>query len=222
MFIILLPTLCNSYSISLSIWWRFMHRGQKWMFGNWVFWRCWMFWCTCPWCWGCVWIMPLWIHWWWSEMLWYEYVSAIIVFATAMNIVNAAIQILMNAQWTISAHVTRCARTLLVAMLVVAILVTCLSVVPVNVRVSDKHSYYNNTITFIMHDSVLDIDECSDVDNNCQQQCNNTVGSYLCSCQSGFHLNADGATCSSKNHWIFSPVDIYTLEMPARLFSVCQ
>ena len=79
-------------------------------------------------------------------------------------------------------------------MLVFAILVTCLSVVPVNVRLSDKHNYYNNTITFMMHDSVLDIDECSGVDNNCQQQCNNTVG------RAGFHLNADGATCSSKNH----------------------
>ena len=96
---------------------------------------------------------------------------------------------------------TRCARILSVAMLVVAILVSCLSVAPVNVRVSYKHNYHN-TITFIMCDSVLDINECSGVDNKCQQQCSNTVGSYLCSCQSGFHLNTDGATCSSENHCV--------------------
>ena len=93
---------------------------------------------------------------------------------------------------------TRCAKTLPVAMLVVAILVTCLSVIPVNVRVSYKHNYYN-AITFTICGCLLDIDECSGVDNKCQQQCNNTMGSYVCSCQSGFHLNTDGTTCSSKN-----------------------
>ena len=41
----------------------------------------------------------------------------------------------------------------------------------------------------------LDIDECLSPDNGCEQICNNTVGSYVCSCMNGFTLNADGRTC---------------------------
>ena len=63
-------------------------------------------------------------------------------------------------------------------------------------------------LSYIIHGFLLDINECSGVDNTCQQQCNNTEGSYLCSCQSGFHLNADGTTCSSKNYCVLSPVAI--------------
>ena len=39
-----------------------------------------------------------------------------------------------------------------------------------------------------------DIDECSGV-NDCQQQCNNTEGSYNCYCRDGFVLNSDGKNC---------------------------
>ena len=39
-----------------------------------------------------------------------------------------------------------------------------------------------------------DIDECNGV-NDCQQQCNNTAGSYLCSCLEGFTLESDGRNC---------------------------
>ena len=41
-----------------------------------------------------------------------------------------------------------------------------------------------------------DIDECELKElNDCQQHCTNTVGSFTCSCQEGFTLNADGRNC---------------------------
>ncbi|CAL1526080.1 unnamed protein product, partial [Lymnaea stagnalis] len=44
----------------------------------------------------------------------------------------------------------------------------------------------------------IDIDEC--VTNPCSQQCNNTIGSYQCSCYSGYRLsNFDGKTCIDIN-----------------------
>ena len=42
-----------------------------------------------------------------------------------------------------------------------------------------------------------DIDECGDPFlNNCDHVCNNTVGSYQCSCNAGYHLNGIG--CEGK------------------------
>lgn len=41
----------------------------------------------------------------------------------------------------------------------------------------------------------LDIDEC-EVGGVCSQKCNNSIGSYTCSCFSGYQLNDDKTTCS--------------------------
>ena len=44
-----------------------------------------------------------------------------------------------------------------------------------------------------------DFDECANsTTHNCQQVCVNTVGSYSCSCHSGYEFNSDGKTCSGK------------------------
>ena len=40
----------------------------------------------------------------------------------------------------------------------------------------------------------VDINEC--IDSDCEQMCNNTVGSYTCSCNNGYSLNSDGRNCS--------------------------
>ena len=40
-----------------------------------------------------------------------------------------------------------------------------------------------------------DIDECQLGTDNCTQQCNNTDGSYLCSCNGGFILDNDSYSC---------------------------
>lgn len=41
----------------------------------------------------------------------------------------------------------------------------------------------------------LDIDECTETDRLCQQNCANTWGSYQCSCNAGFTLSADNRSC---------------------------
>ncbi|XP_078585335.1 uncharacterized protein LOC144867284 isoform X7 [Branchiostoma floridae x Branchiostoma japonicum] len=43
--------------------------------------------------------------------------------------------------------------------------------------------------------SSLDIDECATGNGGCSQNCNNTVGSFACSCHDGYSLNSDGASC---------------------------
>ena len=40
-----------------------------------------------------------------------------------------------------------------------------------------------------------DINECDQV-NDCHQECQNTVGSFVCSCIEGFILAEDGKNCT--------------------------
>ena len=44
----------------------------------------------------------------------------------------------------------------------------------------------------------LDSDECMLGTSNCTQLCSNTIGSYLCSCNTGYTLGADNVTCNGK------------------------
>ena len=41
-----------------------------------------------------------------------------------------------------------------------------------------------------------DIDECNEGIDRCEQNCHNSVGSYACSCNSGYHLDGNGVTCN--------------------------
>ena len=43
-----------------------------------------------------------------------------------------------------------------------------------------------------------DINECNSNKGNCQQSCHNSVGSYRCTCGSGYSLMADGRSCAGK------------------------
>ena len=45
---------------------------------------------------------------------------------------------------------------------------------------------------------LLDIDECAEGIDSCDQTCTNTLGSYLCSCGSGYRLASNGRTCNGK------------------------
>ena len=45
---------------------------------------------------------------------------------------------------------------------------------------------------------VLDINECILNISGCSQNCTNTIGSYYCSCYSGYQLVADLMSCSGK------------------------
>ena len=40
-----------------------------------------------------------------------------------------------------------------------------------------------------------EINECDNGDQDCQQLCINTVGSYKCACEHGYFLKSDGKTC---------------------------
>ena len=43
---------------------------------------------------------------------------------------------------------------------------------------------------------ILDVNECQDLANHgCEQQCNNTIGSYKCTCDDGFALGEDEKSC---------------------------
>ena len=44
----------------------------------------------------------------------------------------------------------------------------------------------------------IDINECAQGTDLCEQDCHNVPGSYLCSCNSGYTLNSDGHTCDGK------------------------
>ena len=44
-------------------------------------------------------------------------------------------------------------------------------------------------------DYFLDRDECTESPNYCQHGCNNTVGSFICTCEPGYSLRDDGRTC---------------------------
>ena len=43
-----------------------------------------------------------------------------------------------------------------------------------------------------------DINECAGGDHGCNQGCDNTEGSFTCTCNDGFELSGDGKTCIGK------------------------
>ena len=45
----------------------------------------------------------------------------------------------------------------------------------------------------------IDIDECEAGTDMCEQNCQDTLGSYACGCDPGYILNADGRTCTGMS-----------------------
>ena len=43
-----------------------------------------------------------------------------------------------------------------------------------------------------------DIDECTEDIDDCAHTCINTVGSYICSCDSGYRLSSNNRGCYGK------------------------
>ena len=56
----------------------------------------------------------------------------------------------------------------------------------------------------------LDIDECSEGTDRCEQLCTNTSGSYTCSCRSGYHLAIDGRSCVGESLVCFDRYHTFT------------
>ena len=51
---------------------------------------------------------------------------------------------------------------------------------------------FNSTV---LPNHFSDIDECTEGISGCSQNCTNMMGSYTCSCNSGFSLLPDNRTC---------------------------
>lgn len=63
----------------------------------------------------------------------------------------------------------------------------------------NSHRFLIVMLDRIPYTSLLtDINECANVNGNCAQVCTNTVGSYICSCVTGYELDADTRTCDGK------------------------
>ena len=45
----------------------------------------------------------------------------------------------------------------------------------------------------------MDVDECADGTDLCAQNCLNTIGSYTCSCNTGYRLAMDEKMCDGKS-----------------------
>lgn len=52
---------------------------------------------------------------------------------------------------------------------------------------------FNANFDLIIHS---DINECNENIDACDHLCSNTVGSYTCSCRSGYRLASNGLTCN--------------------------
>ena len=72
---------------------------------------------------------------------------------------------------------------------------------------------FDTTYFFIFF---VDINECLSNNGGCTHICVNQDGSYQCQCNSGFHLQSDGKTCSgdgSLDYFIFKKYhNCYQLE----------
>ena len=58
-------------------------------------------------------------------------------------------------------------------------------------------------ILLLVHDmktipSLIDINECVEETDGCAQNCTNTIGSYICSCNTGYSLDSDRHSCYGK------------------------
>ncbi len=57
----------------------------------------------------------------------------------------------------------------------------------------------------------VDNDECSANNGGCSDNCVNTVGSFSCTCPTGYQLDIDGRTCIGMS--ILSHNHAYTLSL---------
>ena len=95
----------------------------------------------------------------------------------------------------ISVDVLKIAPTPLEAITVHATLVINLQLIIRLVQVS-RISLPLGTVRKVL--IFTDFNECTLNISGCTQNCTNTIGSYSCSCYSGYQLAADYMTCSGK------------------------
>ena len=70
-----------------------------------------------------------------------------------------------------------------------------------NLRSHNFHGCLNHLLrlTDDCNTSCIDTDECAGGTHVCDQGCTNTVGSYTCSCGTGYRLNGNGYQCDGEH-----------------------
>ena len=53
----------------------------------------------------------------------------------------------------------------------------------------------HNIIIYLVPNYSADVDECTEMTHMCTQNCHNSVGSYVCTCDEGFVISSNGTTC---------------------------
>ena len=51
---------------------------------------------------------------------------------------------------------------------------------------------------------LLDINECNTTNGGCEHICTNTIGSFNCSCDTGYQLDENGLNCSGESTYIIA------------------
>ena len=54
-----------------------------------------------------------------------------------------------------------------------------------------------------------DTNECNEYNGGCAQNCSNTVGSYVCSCRTGYTLDTDNHACNGEHNFLKSLLFCY-------------
>ena len=67
-----------------------------------------------------------------------------------------------------------------------------------NVMVSEIFLYIKYSLQCRTNTLEIEINECQERSDLCEQTCINTNGSYDCQCNGGYTLNSDGLSCSGK------------------------
>ena len=57
---------------------------------------------------------------------------------------------------------------------------------------------YMCNLSCVLISFIADIDECSLDNDGCEHNCINTVGSFFCSCNTGYALTLDGKNCTGE------------------------
>ena len=69
----------------------------------------------------------------------------------------------------------------------------------VQVCITNNGSSFHHSVYKIIFLANLDVDECANSSCHANATCNNTVGSFVCRCDSGF--SGDGFNCSGM-YWL--------------------
>ena len=86
-----------------------------------------------------------------------------------------------------------CVVILLEAIVVIVRMGTKLTVITTHVLVRSSMQYL-----WFAH-SLIDINECANQNGGCEQNCQNAIGSYSCSCLTGYIIDSNGYNCTGLN-----------------------